>query len=177
MTNKFAFVKELNSLVKMAGKIAYEHGEYYMRGIPIPGVDFDVEESKEPEETSKDKKKKGPPVMWDEYLRARWSGGKKKVSNPNPDTRDKFKQVTMSTAMKYPAFAKNVMKDYYDWVSKTNKDIQQKDMKPKSDEKPKDKIKDNHKDLKFDKGQNTHMNRLGENLSPNYIENSRRANR
>lgn len=91
MTNKQAFLKELDGLVKVARSVLAEEG-------------------------------KGPPPKWDAYLKAKWDGGKKKVPNPNKDTKDKYKEVSMSTAMKDKSFAKGVMEDYSKWIAKNTKE-------------------------------------------------------
>lgn len=83
-----------------------------------------VEESKTPS------KKKGPPAQWDEFMKAKYQDGKRKVPNPNPDTRSKFPQVVVTTALKDKAFMGKIMKEYYDWVSKNKKPSAPKKDKP-----------------------------------------------
>ena len=59
---------------------------------------------------------------WDEFLKARYDGGKKKVPNPNPDTKNTYPQVTLSTALKFevggkfPVYEK-VKQEYAQWLS------------------------------------------------------------
>jgi len=74
-------------------------------------VDEGAEEPKVP-----GKKPVGPPPKWDEFLKARYEGGKKKVTNPNPKTKTKWPQVTAQTAMKDKNFMKRLMKEYKEWI-------------------------------------------------------------
>ena len=64
-------------------------------------------------------KKKGPPKYWDEFIKARYQAGKKKVTNTNPKTKDRYRQVTMQTLFNSDeAFKKKVMEEYAEWVKK-----------------------------------------------------------
>ena len=75
------------------------------------------------DETEKStKQQSGPPKFWDEFLAAKYEGGKKKVSNPNPDTRSKFPEVALTTAIKDEGFRQRVMKEYADWLKKRPSD-------------------------------------------------------
>lgn len=59
----------------------------------------------------------GPPEHWNDFLKARYQGGKKKVTNTNPKTKDRYKQVTMQTLFNSDeAFKKKVMEEYETWV-------------------------------------------------------------
>ena len=73
------------------------------------------------EEAPAGKKPKGPPPGWDLFLKEKYEGGKRKVTNPNPKTRQKWPQVTTSTALKEAIFRKKVMQEYSQWA-KDNKD-------------------------------------------------------
>ena len=46
------------------------------------------------------------------WFNKRYNGGKKRVPNPNPKTRERFPDIAVSTAMKYPEFAKEVYEAY-----------------------------------------------------------------
>ena len=55
--------------------------------------------------------------VFNDYMEQVWDGGKKKVSNPNPKTRDKYPEVSVSTAMKdkkSPVY-KQVMDGFKKW--------------------------------------------------------------
>jgi len=63
-------------------------------------------------------KGKGPGKDFNDYMSEVWDGGKKKVSNPNPKTRDSHPQVAVSTAMKdkkSPVY-KQVMDGFKKWM-------------------------------------------------------------
>ena len=61
----------------------------------------------------------GPPEHWDEFIKARYQGGKKKVTNTNPKTKDRYPQVTMQTLFNSDeSFKKKVMEEYEAWVEK-----------------------------------------------------------
>ena len=51
-------------------------------------------------------------VTFDQWWAKRYEGGKKKIPNPNPKTRDKYPQIQAGTAMKYPDFRKKVFAEY-----------------------------------------------------------------
>ena len=51
-------------------------------------------------DTKPKSKGKGPGKDFIEYMKEVWDGGKKKVRNPNPDSRDAHPEVAVSTAMK-----------------------------------------------------------------------------
>ena len=74
----------------------------------------------EPEKSTK--QQAGSPKFWDEFLAAKYEGGKKKVRNPNPDTREKFPEVVLTTAIKDQGFRQHVMKEYADWLKKRPND-------------------------------------------------------
>lgn len=57
------------------------------------------------------------------YMDEVWDGGKKKVPNPNPKTRDKHPEVSVSTAIKNTKSNtyKEVMKGFKGWTEQNNK--------------------------------------------------------
>jgi len=70
-------------------------------------------------------KGKGPGKDFIEYMKEVWDGGKKKVSNPNPDSRKTYPEVAVSTAMKDKKSStyKQVMDGFKKWTEeKKNKD-------------------------------------------------------
>ena len=72
------------------------------------------------------------PSRWDDFLKERYDGGKRKVPNPNPKTRERFPQVTLSTAIKYPPALKKVQEEYEAWASKDKAPVPSKSApKPK----------------------------------------------
>jgi hypothetical protein len=107
MSSKAAFVKELDSLVKMA-----EHTASFARR---------AEEGEKEEESTDKSKRKGPPPKWEEFMKAKYEGGKKQVPNPNSKTRVNWPRVTVETAMREPNFMKRVMEEYKKWIT-DNKD-------------------------------------------------------
>jgi hypothetical protein len=62
--------------------------------------------------------KQGPPARWDEFLKERYEGGKKKVRNPNLKTKDKYPEVSLYTALKDPHMMKRVLEEYHRWAGK-----------------------------------------------------------
>ncbi len=79
-------------------------------------LDFLRRIAEEFEEEPKGKKPKGPPPGWDKFMKERYEGGKRKVSNPNPNTRMQFPQVSVGTAMKNDVIKKKVMQEYREWL-------------------------------------------------------------
>jgi hypothetical protein len=71
-----------------------------------------------PSEEGQPKKRKGPPARWQEWLEVVHQSGKKKVPNPNWETRDKNPQVTFNTALKDKKFYQSALEDYLKWVGK-----------------------------------------------------------
>lgn len=63
--------------------------------------------------------KGGVPPRWKEWLDSVHGGGKKKVSNPSPLTKDKYKEVSFSTALKDKNFFRHALKEYYAWAKKS----------------------------------------------------------
>jgi hypothetical protein len=53
---------------------------------------------------------------WVEFLELFYEGGKKKVKNPNPDTKDQYPEVQLSTALKDHVFAAKVRKEFQAWL-------------------------------------------------------------
>ena len=61
----------------------------------------------------------GTPKHWDDFLKARYQGGKKKVTNTNPNTKSRYPQVSMQTLFNSDeAFKKKVMEEYEVWMEK-----------------------------------------------------------
>jgi len=63
----------------------------------------------------------GPPPRWKEWLDATQDGGKKLVSNPNPDplSRQRHPQVSFSTALKNPHFREKAVEAFKAWMEKS----------------------------------------------------------
>lgn len=53
---------------------------------------------------------------WDMFLRMVYDGGHKKISNPNPETHDKYPEVTVNHALKYTRFREYIKKIYHQWM-------------------------------------------------------------
>ena len=66
---------------------------------------------------------KGPGKDFIEYMKEVWDGGKKKVSNPNPKTKDSHPEVAVSTAMKDKKSTtyKQVMDGFKKWTEEKKK--------------------------------------------------------
>lgn len=70
-----------------------------------------TEEAKpEASETGKD-----VPANWNDFLKERYDGGKKKVPNPNSDTRSSHPTVSVSTALKNDGYRKRMLQEYKKW--------------------------------------------------------------
>lgn len=69
-------------------------------------------EDSKPEENTKD-----APANWDEFLKERYDGGKKKVPNPNSDTKSTHPQVAVSTALKNDGYRRRLQQEYKKWDS------------------------------------------------------------
>lgn len=70
---------------------------------------------------SEEKSRAGrPPPRWKEWLDATQDGGKKMVSNPNPDplSRQRHPQVSFGTALKNPHFRDKAVEAFKRWMSK-----------------------------------------------------------
>lgn len=52
---------------------------------------------------------------WQTFLDQKYEGGKKKVRNPNPDTRDIYPEVSLTTAMSDDNFATHIEGEYKQW--------------------------------------------------------------
>ena len=103
-------------------KLAYEQPHFrdaVIGLLRIAAAPSGGEGAESEEEAATPKKRKGPPPRWDEFLKAKYNGGKKKVSNPNSKTRTRFPQVSASTAMKDKGFFKKVMEEYKKWAKST----------------------------------------------------------
>jgi len=84
-------------------------------------------------EEAEEGKKSGPPARWEEFLDAKYDGGKKRVPNTNKKTRDSFSEVRVTTLMKTDkAFMKQIMEEYRRWLKEDPKDGET----PKSSSKP-----------------------------------------
>jgi len=82
--------------------------------------------------------KGGVPARWQEFLDKVHHGGKERVKNPNPKTQSRHKEVAYSTALKYPKFFLEAMKEYNEWAKKNPKDKGEGGAKGKApEEKPK----------------------------------------
>jgi len=68
--------------------------------------------------SEKSKGKGGPPPRWDDWLKATHDGGKERVPNPKSETRDRYPEVSFSTALKDKAFFQKALEEYKKWVSK-----------------------------------------------------------
>lgn len=79
---------------------------------------YTVREADEGGEDQPPNAKGGVPPRWKEWLDATKGGGKKKVPNPNPDTRESHPQVSFTTALKDPPTFTKAMKEYHEWAKK-----------------------------------------------------------
>jgi hypothetical protein len=64
----------------------------------------------------------GPPARWREWVDATQSGGKRLVSNPNPDplSRKRHPQVSFNSALKNPSFRAKAMEAFKRWVDQAD---------------------------------------------------------
>lgn len=79
------------------------------------------------EEASPAKGKGGVPARWKEWLDKTKEGGKRKVPNPNPESRKKSPQVSFSTALKDKATFQRAMKEYREWAKRAPEDDEPKE--------------------------------------------------
>jgi len=56
--------------------------------------------------------------LWLQWLESQHQGGKSKVPNPNPETRERFKEVSFSTALRDDAFKSRALKEFEAWKGK-----------------------------------------------------------
>ena len=140
--------------------------EPFMKGVSPKEEDVKKEKGKEKAKTptppTPSSKKKGPPPRWDEFMREKYEGGKKKVPNPNPNTRSRFQQVAISTALKFeqgnqkPVYEK-LKKEYLQWLrdNSKNKSKSKKPSKPETKTSPVEKSESKsfldfkHEDTRF----------------------------
>lgn len=82
--------------------------------------------SADPEES---KGRGGPPARWREWVDATQAGGKKMVSNPNPDplSRKRHPQVSFNSALKNDSFRAKAMEAFKRWVSQADEKSKGKD--------------------------------------------------
>jgi hypothetical protein len=75
--------------------------------------------SSDPEES---KGRGGPPARWKEWIDSTQSGGKKLVSNPNPNPllRKRHPQVSFNSALKNTAFRAKAMEAFKRWVAEAD---------------------------------------------------------
>lgn len=66
----------------------------------------------EPEEVEQKSSPDYGKMTFESWFDKRYEGGKKKVKNPNPETKERYPEITVSTAMKTPSFAKKVYSEY-----------------------------------------------------------------
>ena len=52
---------------------------------------------------------------WDDFLSSKYEGGYKKVRNPNPDTQDRFPEVSVHTALQDERFHAKLTQEYEQW--------------------------------------------------------------
>jgi hypothetical protein len=109
----------------------------------------DVEDSGEEEEEESKGKKRGPPPKWQEFLDAKYQGGKAKVQNTNPKTRAQRPEVVMTTRMKADkAFKSKVYDEYIEWIGK-----QKADKSSPKKEKTEEEKKEEKSELETDKSE------------------------
>lgn len=69
------------------------------------------------EETEEKTQKKGPPPMWQEFLDAKYKGGKQRIKNTNPETRESYPEVQMTTRMRQDKeYQREVLEEYRNWM-------------------------------------------------------------
>lgn len=78
-----------------------------------------------------EEKKSGPPPRWEEFVKAKYKGGKTEVDNPNPNTKEVFPKVKFTTALKFKPFLDKVLKEYHAWVGKDSKGVEEGSQSPK----------------------------------------------
>lgn len=89
------------------------------------------------EEADTKGKGKGMPSSWYKFLDQKYEGGKKKVTNTNPKTKDRYPQVSFGTRMKNDQnFKKSVMKEYRDWLDSSKEKSPSKPSPAKEEAKP-----------------------------------------
>jgi hypothetical protein len=81
-----------------------------------------------------DPAKGGVPARWQDWLDAVHEGGRKKVPNPNSETRDRYPDVSYSTALKDKNVFKKAIEDYHEWVKKNPEKDAPKKVQPQSEE-------------------------------------------
>lgn len=62
----------------------------------------------------------GVKKLWEQFLEERYDGGKDKIRNPNPKTRDKYPEVSISYLMKqddpaYKTDRQNIRREFAAW--------------------------------------------------------------
>lgn len=133
-------------------KLAHSKPELRRFLVPILRSKTAQEEEEDEEESKSTSQKKKVPPKWEEFLKAKYEGGKKKVPNPNPKTKQKYPTVSISTALRDKDVMKKVMEEYHKWVKGTD-DEKTKGKKTKKPErvKPKGTTKSPIKDPKVRK--------------------------
>lgn len=73
----------------------------------------DVDQDKTRDVTVSDEESRNSDYQ--EFLQERYQGGQARIPNPNPDTREKWPEVSFETAMKDPAFQGHVSREFEQW--------------------------------------------------------------
>jgi hypothetical protein len=82
-------------------------------------------------------KKSGPPARWQEWLDKVHQGGKKKVPNPNAETKGRYSQVSFTTALRDKTFFGKAMEEYKEWAKKNPESKGGEKAPAKKEEEPK----------------------------------------
>jgi hypothetical protein len=94
---------------------------YLLGASPIVPILLKLAEEGVEEEADK-AKGGGPPPGWNDFLKEKYEGGKKKVTNPNPDSKKKHPNVSISTALKTKSVWNEVYKEYKEWMKDRKED-------------------------------------------------------
>lgn len=73
---------------------------------------------------------------FEDFLDEVYQGGEKKIPNPNADSREQFPQVSVSTALKNPAFLKHVYQEYEKWLGSKKAPEKPESKKEEPEKKP-----------------------------------------
>jgi hypothetical protein len=59
--------------------------------------------------------------LFEKFLKERYEGGRARVPNPNPKTRARYSEVSVSTALKERSFAQRIQLEFQSWKDKGSK--------------------------------------------------------
>jgi hypothetical protein len=74
--------------------------------------------------------------LFENFLAERYEGGRARVPNPNSQTRERYREVAVSTALKDPEFQRKIRVEFERWREKEDEDLDEAESRPLPREAP-----------------------------------------